>query len=55
MSKNLKHGSVPTASIQDKATRDTAMRLNENIVDMARQLAELQRKVETLERKRKTP
>ena len=41
--KPLPHGKVSTAGINDQATRDTVMRLNENIASLASQLAELQK------------
>ena len=53
MSKNLKHGSVSVAGVQDKATRDALMRLNENVAEMARRLDALHRKTEALEKKGK--
>ena len=41
--KSLPHGNVSTAGVKDQATRDTVMRLNENIASLASQLAELQK------------
>ena len=41
--KSLPHGKVSTAGVNDQATRDTVMRLNENIASLASQLAELQK------------
>lgn len=41
--KSLPHGKVSTAGVNDQATRDTVMRLNENIESLASQLAELQK------------
>jgi septal ring factor EnvC (AmiA/AmiB activator) len=41
--KSLPHGKVSTAGVKDQATRDTVMRLNENIASLASQLAELQK------------
>ena len=40
--KKLPHGKVPLVAIKDRSTRDAVMKLNENIVSLSEQLAELQ-------------
>jgi predicted 2-oxoglutarate/Fe(II)-dependent dioxygenase YbiX len=39
----LPHGSVSSATIKDKSTRDILMRLNENIVSLEKRVAELEK------------
>ena len=48
--KSLPHGKVSTAGVKDQATRDTVMRLNENIASLASQLAELQKAHQIMDR-----
>ena len=48
--RTMPHGKVSAAGIQDSATRDTAMRLSENVASLAAQLSELQGVCQTLER-----
>ncbi len=48
--KSLPHGKVSTAGVNDQATRDTVMRLNENIASLASQLAELQKAYQITDR-----
>lgn len=48
--KSLPHGKVSTAGVKDQATRDTVMRLNENIASLASQLAELQKAYQITDR-----
>lgn len=40
----LPHGAVPFHHIADQQARDAVMKLNENIVNMARRLADLERR-----------
>lgn len=40
----LPHGMVPIHQIGDPQVRDAVMKLNENIVNMARRLADLERR-----------
>ena len=40
--KRLPHGDVTVTGLKEQATRDTVMRLNENIASLASQLSELQ-------------
>ena len=48
--RTMPHGKVSAAGIQDSATRDTAMRLSENVASLAAQLSELQGVCQMLER-----
>lgn len=47
----LPHGVVPFHQIADPQVRDTVMKLNENIVSLARRLAAAEAKIEKLERR----
>ena len=47
----LPHGSVPFHHIADLQARDVVMKLNENVLALARRLAEAEAKVKELERR----
>ena len=51
--RTMPHGKVSAAGIQDSATRDTAMRLSENVASLDAQLSELQGVCQILERNMK--
>lgn len=49
--KKLPHGKVPFAEMRDVSARDAVMKLNENIIALKKQVAELQDAVIELQKK----
>ena len=49
--RQLPHGNVPAGEIRDGTTREWALKTSENVVELKRQLKEVQLAVQELQRK----